>query len=477
MVKTPDKIIEEGLNIKPMRTYKLTYDSTSQTLEPIYFWILDFMNGMFGGGVEKLVDNFTSSPGSGHFSELMGKGTRMQEEAMKIYGMVNTVIKSVINLVYDLKEFQIRLKNYEDAKSPNKDVAMSGSLSLKQIWMDTVDIKRGRGSINMLAQDLSFVTLRDAFMAVETLEGADNVDLNERVKRILKARIQEFIEWKSRSEAELKKRFEIEKTYLRTQVATVKTYSRWAKPYLIAAEQLRMKGDTKGMPEMVNVFNTLYLELSILGKNKFNEQAIRTLAAQQKLPEAFKNIKLKKDYYATVLVDFKFRGVPQKAGQHYVFGGRADVTFRCYSMSQEELDLMKYKLEKSDFEDSLKLVEGMTDETLGQLQADIDEFLETKTKEDINKERAKEQDVNPFMAILGLGNKSKKKKQKGDGKEIVEKKEKERLEALEEKGTSKDNYAEGVIRKYVGNESEESCYAVYDIYKKAHGMPSTAEKV
>ena len=179
MVQSVSKIIE-GMKIKPVRTWKLSYNSSSETLEPLYFCLLDFMNTF--GDVEKLVDTFTSSPGSGHFSELMGKGTRMQEEAMKIYGMVNTVMKSIINLIYDLKEFQLRLKNYDDANSSNPQEAASGSLSLKQIWMDTVDIKRGRGAINMMAQDLQFVTLRDAFMAVNTLKGVDKVDLNERVK-------------------------------------------------------------------------------------------------------------------------------------------------------------------------------------------------------------------------------------------------------------------------------------------------------
>src|SRR3989344_6016179 len=86
--------------------HKLVYDSSSETLEPVYFWILDFMNAGFS--VEKIIDNFSSSPGSGHFSELGIKKSQMQQEAMRILGSVNTVIKSIINIIYDLKEFQIR---------------------------------------------------------------------------------------------------------------------------------------------------------------------------------------------------------------------------------------------------------------------------------------------------------------------------------------------------------------------------------
>ena len=78
--------------------------------------------------------------------------------------------------------------------------------------MDKVDIQRGQGSINALASgNLQFVTLRDAFMIVDSIKAVDDLDLNERVKRILKPRVQEFFEWRKRSEQELRKRFEVEK--------------------------------------------------------------------------------------------------------------------------------------------------------------------------------------------------------------------------------------------------------------------------
>ncbi len=41
--------------------HKIIYDSSSESLEPIYFWVLDKTNELFGGGVEKLIDNFTQA--------------------------------------------------------------------------------------------------------------------------------------------------------------------------------------------------------------------------------------------------------------------------------------------------------------------------------------------------------------------------------------------------------------------------------
>jgi hypothetical protein len=451
------------------REWKLIYNSPFETLEPVYFWILDFMG--YPKNVDKIVDNFASSPGSGHFSELMMKATRMQEEAMKIYGMINTVIKSIQNLIYDLKEFQLRLAIYNDAKSKDKNIASAGLISLKQIWMDQVDIKKGVGSINMLSRDLNFVTIRDAFMVTDSLEKVEELDLNDRVKRILKARVQEFIEWKERSETELRKRFEVEKTYLKTQVNTIKLYSRWVKPYLIAAKQLEQGGISNA--SLVTAFNTINIGVTLMKKEEVDVQK-ETYA--KNLPKNFLDLKNVRKYYSCSVVDFKFRGIPQKMEQHYTFGGRVDVSFRAYALNEEELALFKKKLEDSDLDDAMKTIIGATDESLGQIKEDIDYFLEDdreKEEEKENEEREKN-DVNPFTALLGLDKlKIFQKKEKKNS----EKEEEEEVKKLEKEGIKKDTYAESVIRKLAETNAVDFCYKIYDIYKKAHGMASTQNMV
>jgi len=442
--------------------HKLVYDSTTETLEPIYFWILDFMNGMFRNDVTKIIDNFASSPGSGHFGEIGQKASVMQQQAMNIMGQVNTILKSVINLIYDLKEFQIRLKHYEDANSKDEAKAESGILTLKQIWMDQVDIKRGQGSINALASgNLQFVTLRDAFMAVKTLDGVEKLDLNERVKRILKPRISEFLEWRKRSEQELTKRFEIERSYLKSQVNTLKLYAKWAKPYLKAAQQLETNEKLGENPALVNMFNILMLQLTILGKSSVD---VKNAVIAKDLPKDFAKIKKLRDYYSIVIIDFNFRGIPSKAGQHYVFGGRAEVTFKSYSLNEDEITLLKDKLDQSNLEDSLKLIQGMTDESLTKLNEDIELFLEDEKKTEEEKEKLAEKDTNPFSALFsGLKWKKKEKpKEKDKNAEI--------LKQLKEKGIKKDNYSEEYIRSMAEAGAINSCFTVFDIYKKAHGM-------
>src|SRR3989339_1970731 len=81
----PDKNGKPDSRTKAIWTHKLVYDSPAEQLEPIYFWILDFLKDG-GYDVTKIVDNFVSSPGGGYFAEMGQRATKMQEEGMKILG-------------------------------------------------------------------------------------------------------------------------------------------------------------------------------------------------------------------------------------------------------------------------------------------------------------------------------------------------------------------------------------------------------
>jgi hypothetical protein len=412
---------------------------------------------MFDGKVEKLVDNFASSPGSGHFSELQGKVSHMQQEASRVLATVNSLLKGVINLIYDLKEFKIRLSSYDAANSEKPEEREAGILSLKQIWMDRVDVQRGQGSINAMSSgNLNFVTLRDAFLAAKSLDQIEKeLDLNERVKRILKPRFQEFLEWKKRSEQELRKRFEIEKIYLKSQVDALKLNARWAKPYLKAAQQLSPSEKFNNIPDLVNAFNSIYMELCLMGRNKIN---VNQRVIDKDLPPNFSQIKDLREYNIVVFVDFNFRGIPSKAGQHYVFGGRAVVNFRAYALNKEEIDLLKKKMSESDLDDSLKLVQGMTDDSLLQLKIDLDEFLGDKESKKQEKEKKESDDSNPFSALFSFFKSENKNKTKESSKET------------EQKEIKKDSYAEKYIRNLAEADAINNCFEVFDKYKKAHGM-------
>ena len=439
-------------------THTIGYNSSTETLEPVYFWVLDFMTSQLGLKTEKLVDNFASSPGSGHFGELQGRATAMQQQGQNMLAQVNAILRSVLNIIYDLKEFKIRLQSYDDLKSENKESARH---SLKQIWLDKVDIQKGNSSVKAMALgQAGFQTLLDAFLVANDEKEAEKLDLNDRVKRIVSSRIHEFNIWLTQSEQELRKRYEMERTYLGSQVNSLKLYSRWAKPYLKAAQQLEMKENIRE-PALVKAFNTILLELTLLGKDKID---VKNSAIAGDLPPDFIKLKTKRNYHSCVLIDFNFRGIPQRIAQRgdYAFGGRAEVTFKAYALNDDELNKLNNELNKSDIGDVLKLIEGSTSESLDHLQEEINFFLKEKEREEEKKEKPKDQS-NPFLALIGYYNK----------KEEKDKSEKPKNTDDKNEPIKPDNWIEKThIRPLAAKEAIDKTFTIFDVYKKAHGMQS-----
>jgi len=437
----------------PVEQHKLTYDAFSQSLEPVYFWILDFVQGVYGK-VDKLVDNFVSSAGSGFFSEMQGRATRMQEEAMKMMQTAGVLTKSIIQIIYDLKEFKMRLKQYDELKSKDLGVQRAASFALKQIWMDNVDMKRGNSSIKGLAQNFDYVTLIDAFMAADSLSAVSKIDLNERVRRILEQRYSEYERWLVESERELKKRFEIERIYLRSQVNSLNLYARWAKPYFRAARQLEQNSEYSA--DVVNGFNTAVFELVLLAQGKYDPQKDIDSGV---FPRGILTKKTRK-YTDCCLIEFRFRSIPDRSDQKggYSFRGKVDIVFTSFALNNEELAILKDEVKKDDFGDVFSMIEGATTESLQKLREDIDEFLNDAkeiTWSGASEESKKnDNDINPFSALFSFT------KKEGDEKSVP-------------KGSvAKDSFWEGIIRSQAILSARINCRKLYDTYKKVHGMPA-----
>lgn len=442
----------------PIEKRSLSYDAFGESLEPIYFWLHDTLQGTYSdfSKMDKIIDNFVASPGSGYFSEMVQKATRMQEEGMKMLTTANTVLKSILNLIYDLKEFRIRLGLYEKYKSPKSPAEKEGALlSLKQVWMDTVDLKRGNGSLRFLAQNFDYVTIIDAFMAASSVDAvakpADKggLDLNERVRRIILQRIQEFFYWVEESEKELRKRYEIEIIYLKSQVNAIKLYSKWAKPYLKAAQQLEQRLSPSAA--LVNSFNTAMFELVLLIEGDYKtEDDVNT----GDLPPMFKKIKGRK-YKTVLIVELKFRSAPERNQQGYGFRGKVEIGFTSYSLNDDELRVLREEIEKDDLGDTLKLIEGATDESLSKIQEEIDSFLNEGKKKDAENGQ-KSSNENPFSALFSMFKSKKEDKKPGEKSNKI----------------APDSSMEKVLRSQAIIKAREQCAKIYGLYKSAHNMPN-----
>ena len=409
---------------------------------------------------------------------------------MKMMTTVNQVVRSIINILYDLKEFDLRLETYKELDSKDPEARLAAKLALKQIWMDKVDAQRGRGSINMLAQQLQFVTIRDAFMAANSVKdiysgGSDNkgMDLNERVKRILAPRLQEYLNWEKLSGSELDRRYKIEKSYLKSQVDSLKLYSQWAKPYLKAAQ--RLKQSDHRTPDLVSIFNNMQLQVSLFGVKEVKVTDLHKPEVLQK--NKYKDVKLPKKMFACAEVSMLYRTIPHtitrsESGTHYTQGGKVIMKFRGFALDEDE----KNAAEKEETYEGLELIEGMTTESIKVMQEEIDRYL--KKDQELKDMPLAEREKALTEALKHA--KSKKEAEKierdlRDIEKIIKRNEKDELNPLSPlrdgmkelsemfkslKPKPNNNKLLDSLRDLAKKESIQKTYQLYLVYKKVHGM-------
>lgn len=459
-LKTPE--IVKGDSIAE---YELVYDSFGEALEPIYYWILDFLKDpSFGLGYEvsKAEDYFAASEASSFYGEMGARRGAMEKRAGELLISINAVVKSIINLIYDLREFDLRLELYDKITSSRDEERGIADQALKTIWLTEVDIKKGAASINAMVQNLNFVMLRDAFVALEIPKGKDanetakkavalvkKMDIPDQVKRVLEPRINEYIRWVDLSSRELKKRYNIEKAYLKSQYGALKLYTRWVKPYLVATNKL-LPPDIRpeARAEMVVPFNVAHTYLEVFGKKEMSK------IAGKELP-------IEKDDtpYSCLEVALSFRSSPTatERGQ-YIQRGKATIKFKSYVLSKKDLE----DLEKAKEDEVLQFVDAMTAETIKAMKYDLDEYLEEKKEEKKPEKKEFEWPLTKEIKEIKEGY----EKIKGHAKKVS--KAMEKITKIPVKSQQKWNIQR--LQKSANEKAKKDCFKIYDIYKKTHGM-------
>lgn len=459
---------EKGKEKYELKKYELTYDSFGESLEPVYYWILDFLREDMGYEVEKTADFFAAAEASGWLGEMGARRTALEKRVSEILGTLNLVIKSIINLVYDLREFDLRFRHYDDLKSKDSAIKKSAEQSLKTIWLTEVDMKKGAAAINVMVQNLNFIALRDAFMAAEimwgktkeetkkkTVTAAEKIDVTDIVRRPLLGRVGEFVDWIYMSEVELRKRYNIEKAYLKSQVAAMQVYTKWARPYLIAtqrlmpAEVLQFGAEYEKFgispAELASPFDVMHTYLEIFGK-----KAVKTYG---KLPEKqFEAIPKEEKIYSCVEVRLGFRASPGGTTErgHYTAKGKVVVQFIPYIFNEKELEELK-KLQDTEV---LQFIDAMTKETLDAMSKEIEEYTGEKKEQP---EEKKKLEI-PVIKHIKWTVAQIKKFQEAFKKLGIKMPAKKQLWEIE------------LLKAAAVKKAAKDAWTLYEMYKKTHGM-------
>ncbi len=478
-----------------VNSHDLIYDAFGEAMEPTYYWILDFMRGAMGYTVEKTSDLFAASEASGYFGEMGQRRTALETrvagggQAAGLFGTINMIIKSIINLLYDLKTFDLRLKHYDDIKAKDPLVKKSAFEALKGIWLNEVDKTKGNAAIDVLAQQLNFITLRDSFMIVpvqdwfmpdadskkisdvkeKTVKYVEKMDLTDVVKRILAPRVKEFIDWVYLSEKELRMRRNVEKSYLKAQDSALRAYTKWARPYLIAtqklmpAEYMELLEEHKELgigPEAIPTpFHAMWFYLELLGSKAADIELTRPgVGVYKKLSEELKD---KRNQPLSIMnIRFAFRGSPQTTrgarGEIITINtGRLFIRFSGYVMQKKHLELL---LKRQDAE-VMKFIDVMTTETLEAMADDLKKYLEEEKPTEEKVKTAFELPLSAFIKPI-FGSVGKFNKQAQD---IFKKMPKLGLESGEAWKIAR-------MRLIATEKAKKDSYNIFEKYRKANKM-------
>ncbi len=469
--KTQEKIRE--ILIKSfVNKYEMEIHSFTTSIEPYYFWLIDFLKKI-GYKIEKHKEQMAASVVSQFFGEMSARRQHLEKRGMEILATVNTVIKSIVNLLYDLREFDRRLAVYDDLHSNDPKKKEAARMTLKRIWMDEVDVRKGGASINaMTAQrGLEFTTLRDAFMIAKSLEDIDKMDLNDRVKRILKGRLEEYLKWEQESEKELRQRRKIELAYLKAQVESLRLYSMWAKPYLKAAQMLSFKEPKLTDTELIQAFDQSVIEIVVRGtkkcylkeffkpmglEKKYSPPLMRKTTIGEKVYSeeemgAMKAAKGGPFAYSVIELRFIWRTKPAMVSQAQTGGafrqlGKLNIQFIGYAMTPDEYKALK----KQEEYEAMKFIEGLTTQSLEAMREELEKYL---NELEIEEKKKKEKEFTPILdRILGTSTK------KSGG-------------ILSSLFTNK-KILEQRAKELAINVTADRLFTLYDVFKKAHRFKS-----
>ncbi len=376
---------------------KIGINTPFQSLGKYYNMVIEEMGG--GAALQKISEYLAASPTSAFYADVAQRKAYAKDQFDKGMGIINNILQTVMKLIYSLREFDQILSIFERLEKGDEKDKIAAELNLRRIFLDEVDLKKGRGSINNLSTTggLEFVSLRDNFLIIKDLKSIDDLNTNDRVKRILKDRFVEYLNWKKEYKRDIESRRKVQSEYLHSQIESLKLQIDWIKPYYKILKQLNIDTGASSS-ELVPGLDTSIIKTKlrkVMGGEK-----------EGSLVTAFLDIDF---FFKTSPI--QVRG-PQGQAFHHIF--TIEITYTPYVMSNEDYDKIK-EVEAIDDADFLEEIAG---ESIKAIKEDLENFLKGKEitlMKDEKKEEKNEEEVNafellflPFKPMLTLFKKEKK---------------------------------------------------------------------
>lgn len=386
---------------KPERRYRMVFESFDLSVEEAYFWILNFTTVDQGHyRVYKLSDYFTSSEGSAFFGINQQRLGSQQDKVAQYLGTIANMIKSLFQLVRELRILDERLDMYrastitgENSKgqpvnADKKAADKPSEISLKGYWIDLVEGGgKNPSSVYGLAREVGFTTLPDLFFDADAGLTADKVSnymekklgssYNRKVREVLSRKLLAYCLWKENTYKELIARKSFTKKYLQQHYEVIKLYTQWIKPYLRNIRRMTQKEEYVDHPQLIAAFENTMIEIEFLAVKPGKEGV---------------------EYSSCQLITFMYRTLPTLNYQQEGFNrgpihvGRIEVDYRGYVWSQAEIN--NYRNYKADDDmDMLSSINSSIQAAYEALKDDLNKYLDKDTDKHLETTKPKKEDM------------------------------------------------------------------------------------
>jgi hypothetical protein len=344
---------------QPKKRYKFVKESFGESIEEVYFWILNHLQQDQGFmKVEKISDIFSASENSAFFGASQQRLGIQQDRAANFLRYINDMVKQLFQLLRELRIHDERLVLYDNFKT-----SQAADNTLKGLFIDMAEGgAKNPGSVIGLATQVNFTVLPDLFMNSRSRrkedvdKEVDDMEFNNQVKSILKRKLYAYFNWVEQTHKELKARKKFTLQYLRQHWNVIRMYLNWVRPYLRNTQKLSMNEGQLNSPYLVNAFETSMTEIEILAYKKEN-----------------------KGFHPCILVTFEYRTKPimanaqeyQRSPQHV---GRVSVSLRAYAWSKDQIEAYKKMKNREDLE-MLGLADQNVEAAMEALDEDLDHYL------------------------------------------------------------------------------------------------------
>jgi len=392
---------------KAIRRYYMGMQTWHQSIEPYYYWCMNFLGDLGFPVVHKISDIFTAAEHSSFYGAGAQRLGLAQDKVGQYLATIGKMVKDLFQLVRELRWIDERLEIYRGALGRDvhgKKVAepqRGAEQALKGLWVDLVDGvvggQRTGSNLFVMAQQLQFTALPDLFFQIHprNQEEVDQVvedqakEFNKSLRNLLKRKLSQYVAWKNSTYQEMTTRRKFTLDYLRQHYHVIRMYINWIKPYVKHIERLSGQQDLLNNPRLIAAFESSLIDIEVLGLHR---------------PEGVKN------QYTCLLLTFEYHTQPSMqyqgdGGYHRgpIHVGSTRITWRGYAWDDDTVKRYLAMREKQDM-DLLTSIDESLRSAMDALGDDLHNYLHEaefgiKEEEEEKPERQPLGLAEPFVAI------------------------------------------------------------------------------